>query len=312
MPAKLTIGEVDATCAKAGVRRTGDFMGSRYRLECVCLNPLCEDAGGVTPIYDHMQQGGPGCKYCSPRAVKKLTVDDADAACSNAGQERIGAYVKSTNPLLCVCLTCGVVTTPTVANMRASKSGCNHFKGRVLASGGKARCIKCGEVKGLDAFNKNANARSGHRLDCRKCQKLRKKKYRADNREAIARYRALNREQAVETLAKWHAANPEQRKRGRKNDKHLRRGREAANEAFPVTSREVAAIVAGSCFACGVTGPSTIGHIVPIARGGGHRIGNLISQCLPCNSSQNAMLWIEWKYSDRPQALKVFGGASSD
>ena len=145
--------------------------------------------------------------------------------------------------------------------------------------------------------------------------------YSAANRDKIASrnaaYRLDNHNKILERERTFYLENGDQiRARKRAYAKaHPEYNRQKANSVGLVkpyngvnlvTAAETAAIAAMPCTACGAAGPSDIDHIVPIARGGAHTIGNLMPLCKPCNSSKNDMLYIEWKYSARPQALKAF------
>jgi 5-methylcytosine-specific restriction endonuclease McrA len=113
---------------------------------------------------------------------------------------------------------------------------------------------------------------------------------------------AANKEKVAATKASYAKANPEKRIQSQA----LRRARNMSNGVKLVTGNEIATITAMPCTACGVAGPSQVDHIVPINRGGAHTIGNLMPLCPSCNASKCDLLYIEWKYSNRPQAKKVF------
>jgi len=115
-------------------------------------------------------------------------------------------------------------------------------------------------------------------------------------------YRELNRESISKGKSIYKRENPEITKL----HGHRHRARKAGNGVNMVSAQEMSDIAARPCTACGAAGPSEIDHIIPVGRGGAHTIGNLMPLCKSCNSSKNDLLYIEWKYSARPQALKAF------
>lgn len=54
----------------------------------------------------------------------------------------------------------------------------------------------------------------------------------------------------------------------------------------------------GRCYYCGKSFPSrrlTMDHIVPLARGGKSKKGNVVPACKDCNNKKKYLLPIEWK-----------------
>lgn len=69
-------------------------------------------------------------------------------------------------------------------------------------------------------------------------------------------------------------------------------------EARRVSAGNIEAILnrqQGCCFYCSAPADLTIDHVIPLAKGGRHAIGNLVGACQHCNSQKGAMLLIEWK-----------------
>ncbi|ANQ52925.1 hypothetical protein MY04_05960 (plasmid) [Flammeovirga sp. MY04] len=60
----------------------------------------------------------------------------------------------------------------------------------------KKTCIKCGETKPKEEFNRN-NSKDGRRSDCKVCSRKANKLYREANKEKLAQY---NREYRVNNL----------------------------------------------------------------------------------------------------------------
>lgn len=126
-------------------------------------------------------------------------------------------------------------------------------------------------------------------------------------REAGRRQYAANIEHRRAIKNAWKLQNPEAIKsaleRYRLNHlpkmaekSHKRRAKLRGNGVFQVTEKELIRLYASPCAHCGTMENVTIDHIIPVARGGRHSIGNLQPLCLSCNSSKNAKTMAEWKY----------------
>jgi 5-methylcytosine-specific restriction endonuclease McrA len=75
----------------------------------------------------------------------------------------------------------------------------------------------------------------------------------------------------------------------------LRRIRVKENGVFKILDKEFKALGQKPCFYCGSTDSLTLDHVIPIARGGKHSIGNLVVACKPCNSQKNKRTIQEWR-----------------
>lgn len=135
--------------------------------------------------------------------------------------------------------------------------------------------------------------------------------WRAENRDHInassAVYRKRDREKLRLRQAAWRLANPdymrdwELRNAAKISENNYRRRvrMAAAKQGVMVSQRDWDRLIArfdNKCAycECGLDGRFTIDHVVPVARGGRHSIGNLVPACLPCNSSKRDLLLFEW------------------
>jgi 5-methylcytosine-specific restriction endonuclease McrA len=132
--------------------------------------------------------------------------------------------------------------------------------------------------------------------------------YRAENKDKKTatdkRWSAANRDKTRAASRRWRERNPEKAKLVRQNNeaKHpfrgrlkqqKRRQRIRENGLFLVTQQDAKRLLSGLCFYCG--GPSEhIDHVVPVARGGSHSIGNLVGACQRCNQSKGSKFITEW------------------
>lgn len=155
----------------------------------------------------------------------------------------------------------------------------------------------------------------------------RTRQYVADHRPDVRRrarehyYRYQEREQT--RSANWRRENPERYRAQYTNyaKQHpeyralltrRRKARMRGNGVFEVTVRDLKRCLDRydhRCAYCGCLLNDSFDwdHIVPIARGGSHSIGNLAPACISCNRSKWSLTVTEWKMRDarRARALKA-------
>jgi len=126
-----------------------------------------------------------------------------------------------------------------------------------------------------------------------------KRAYRAAHRPDILAYHrawwAANRDELNAQKAAYNATH----RSGDVERHHRRRVRKAGNGLFVVRERDWRRMLdryRHACAYCGAAGiPLHREHVVPIARGGRHSIGNLLPSCSLCNARKGAKFLIEWR-----------------
>ena len=124
-----------------------------------------------------------------------------------------------------------------------------------------------------------------------------------DKRKEIdRRYRANNREKNRQRMMEYRVKNPNIRKdwaiRNPDKQKLLDQAHSVKRRAVKkhlVTKQEIQDLYKKPCVYCGNKSKIQIDHIIPVSRGGEHRIGNLVSACAACNLDKRAMFIMEWK-----------------
>lgn len=127
------------------------------------------------------------------------------------------------------------------------------------------------------------------------------KRWAAENadlkRAAVRRSYLRHREVRRADNRAWEARNPGAAKL-RAARRRLRKLGSSAG--LVVTSRDVRRLIhryGGRCAYCGIKPESLhLDHVVPIARGGRHSIGNLLPACQGCNLSKNATPLSVWRH----------------
>jgi 5-methylcytosine-specific restriction endonuclease McrA len=118
-----------------------------------------------------------------------------------------------------------------------------------------------------------------------------KRAWAGKNKDRIRAQRAAryDPETASAKARKWAAANPERRRIISINYKARRRAHEADGDTTAVVAAWAAA-APKFCHWCDTACPDNyhIDHYVPLAKGGKHRVTNLVIACGPCNLKKNS------------------------
>ena len=158
-------------------------------------------------------------------------------------------------------------------------------------------CTKCGETKALDEFGVRRNRPSGRNSACKECKvRAEKARYSVKKTEILAK----QRQHRLENLDDYRRRGRAQDRRRQGADSRLLNSRiqnhkRRAAEVYLVTDRDYRRILESPCVACGSTKNIQVDHIIPIARGGRHCVGNLQALCGSCNASKGAKLPIAWR-----------------
>ena len=176
---------------------------------------------------------------------------------------------------------------------------------------GEYTCTKCGEVKPLSGFHKDARTPKGHHSSCKTCRGAQLSDYYADNRderrEAVQAYRDANRDIVRATDLRRYERHKEKRIAYTLEREHIRRALLKQNGWEPGVTRPALRKIHGDdCRYCGVTMTftpfngyeperATIEHILPLSRGGSHTFDNTCLCCWQCNVRKNAKTLDEWE-----------------
>lgn len=170
-------------------------------------------------------------------------------------------------------------------------------------------CSRCAQTKPITEFGIHKKTKDGFYSQCLICRRLARTAYRLRCAENIkiqqrTNYEA-NRDKRIAYADKRIKDNPERhafymaisKKRNHVKiaaDSRRRRARMLSNGIYLITKKEVAKLLASSCFYCGSKERMTIDHVIAIARGGTDSIGNIVPACKSCNSRKRELTITEW------------------
>lgn len=163
--------------------------------------------------------------------------------------------------------------------------------------------------------------RDAHREKFREQSKAWKRKNPERKRATMQAWWAANRDRQYELNRAWRAANPErQRELERAWDKRnkvkrsaysiQRRGWKMSGVVLSRDWERLCNRYERRCAYCGLDSKLTVDHVIPLARGGRHTIGNVLPACHSCNSSKQDRLLVEWRVGravERKRRVPVSG-----
>ena len=171
-------------------------------------------------------------------------------------------------------------------------------------------CSRCKLSLSLDDFGKNKSLADGLQRECKLCYnakmkdyyknnseiiKARTKKYFEANRDELNQKRLVYRQNHLEkelaNSKKWHENNPIKSKA----IKSANRAKRQLAKIFQITDKEISQLYKANCFYCQTAKANHLDHVIPLARGGNHSIGNLVGACAKCNLQKNSKTVMEWK-----------------
>jgi 5-methylcytosine-specific restriction endonuclease McrA len=103
-------------------------------------------------------------------------------------------------------------------------------------------------------------------------------------------WRANNHAKARELERNYRLANPHI---GRLQN-HRRKALKYKNGVYKITKKDCQKIMSKPCFYCGEKA-AHLDHVIPLALGGRHSIGNLVASCMKCNTSKHKKTIMEWR-----------------
>jgi 5-methylcytosine-specific restriction endonuclease McrA len=158
-------------------------------------------------------------------------------------------------------------------------------------------CEFCKLKKPLIAFSKYKTTKDGFARRCKECEKERKYRYQKENAELYSIKRKLYRQKNKEAITAYHRLWTQKNLLKKNLYSHKRRNLLKENGSFEIIAKDIKRLKASDCFYCGSKDNLQIDHIIPIAKGGRHSIGNLVMACQPCNGSKNDKFLYSWLVS---------------
>lgn len=171
-------------------------------------------------------------------------------------------------------------------------------------------CFTCKQTKPVTEFGIHKDRKDGYDSYCLICRRIQRNKYRNNNLEATRKSQKeiykKNKQSYIDRAAKWQKNNRDKvairNRKWRETNKELmafyqrsRRAKILANTIYAVTAKDLQRLYSQPCIYCGANSQIEIDHVIPIARGGTHGIGNLISACQTCNRSKQDKFVMEWR-----------------
>ena len=156
------------------------------------------------------------------------------------------------------------------------------------------QCNTCHDWQPIEKFHRAGTDASGN---------PRRRNYCADCKRAYARaHREANRDKYNAEKRAWAAKNRDKRRMSQRTSNAKRRATQLSAGVFEVTVSDLNRLMRQSCAARHLShcdGEKQVDHIVPIAKGGRHSIGNLQILCARHNAQKHDKFWAEFVEAHR-------------
>ena len=122
-----------ALMENAGLQPLEEYVNSDKPWKSKCLK--CGKI--VSPTFSHIKQGRGGCNFCAKKMAgvkQRIPSEAAIKIMLTAGFQPLVEYRKNDAPWKCKCLTCGRISTPSLAHVKSRNGRCKFCAGVVLAS----------------------------------------------------------------------------------------------------------------------------------------------------------------------------------
>ena len=175
------------------------------------------------------------------------------------------------------------------------------------------KCSRCRQELPVSAFPKDKARKDGLYFYCRECLRLYQKEYR-------------KKEEFKETKKKWESANADKlreqnrilKRKYSKTEKYRqyrhkykvsdkgklqniidqnKRRAHKLNQIKTLTTNQwriILGLYSGKCAYCGSKKEIQLDHVIPVSKGGGTTITNVVPACKSCNTSKRNKLLTEW------------------
>jgi 5-methylcytosine-specific restriction endonuclease McrA len=109
-------------------------------------------------------------------------------------------------------------------------------------------------------------------------------------------YYLANKERLTAASIRWAIEHPDEMRARRRRRRALKRNNPGSVGVELADWRRLVLRYRGCCAYCGdQTAVIQMDHVIPLARGGRHAIGNVLPSCPTCNHSKSATLLAAWR-----------------
>jgi 5-methylcytosine-specific restriction endonuclease McrA len=152
--------------------------------------------------------------------------------------------------------------------------------------------------EGSREYQRSWAAKPENREAKRAAEKRRRALDPAKSAARVLAWRKANRTRFNAGARALRAASPEKYRAQKRASEQKRRASRSTCTANAPTPEQMATLTAPGvvCFYCEVAPATSIDHVIPLARGGAHELGNMVGACQSCNSSKGSKLpGVEWR-----------------
>lgn len=164
-------------------------------------------------------------------------------------------------------------------------------------------CRRCSEVKDCREFYVDNSKKDKISTYCKQCTIEKSKLWANENKAKRSQIVTKWKNRNIEEYRNYHRGYRMANLNKMSEKEARRRCKKRGNGVFVITKNELNKLYSTPCYICQSSPSSHLDHIIPLAKGGRHSIGNLAGACASCNLQKGALFLSKFKYKRKQKML---------
>lgn len=164
-------------------------------------------------------------------------------------------------------------------------------------------CKYCSEIKDYSEFYVDNCKKDKTSTYCKQCTVQKSKIWASKNKVRRVQIVTKWKNNNIEEYRQYHHEYRTSNLNKMSEKEARRRSKKRGNGVFIIKENELNNLYSNLCYICQSSPSTHLDHIIPLAKGGRHSIGNIAGACASCNLQKGALFLSEFKYKRKQKML---------